>query len=187
MPPGKPIIYWDTCVFLALIKDEKRPNNEMDGVNDVANKLYKDHITLLTSDITEGEILASMLSDEAKQKLKDMFKRRNCRSVSADKKVNRLASEIRDYYQQQKAIDGLPTLLLPDAIHLATAILYSADELHTFDGNDDRNRRRALLPLNGNVAGHTLKICKPPIPAPPPPLPLFDLPIRRVFNFEDKE
>lgn len=187
MPPGKPIIYWDTCVLLAWIKDEKRPNNEMDGVNDVANKLYKDHITLLTSDITEGEILASMLSDDAKQKLKDMFKRRNCRSVAADKKVNRLASEIRDYYQQQKAIDGLPTLLLPDAIHLATAILYSADEFHTFDANDDRNRRRALLPLSGNVAGYPLKICKPPIPPPPPQLPLFDSPTGRAFNFEDKK
>lgn len=193
MPPGKskagkPIIYWDTCVFLALIKDENRPNNEMDGVYDIANKIYKDHIILLTSDITEGEILDSMMSDEAKQKLKDVFKRRNCRTVAADKKVNHLAKEIRDYYQQQKSIDGLPTILLPDAIHVATAILYSADEFHTFDERDDKNKRRALLPLDGNVAGYPLKICKPPLPPPPPEtpsLPLFDENPKRKFRLDD--
>lgn len=174
MPTGKPIIYWDSCIFLSWIKDENRPNNEMDGVNDVAEKIFKDHAILLTSDITIGEILDSTLDDVAKQKLKDIFKRRNCRSVAADRRVNNLASEIRDYYQQQKQTYALPTLTLPDAIHLATAIIYSANEFHTFDGKDERNRRRALLPLNGDVAGkYPLVICKPPLP---PQLPLFKVP-----------
>jgi predicted nucleic acid-binding protein len=177
MPTGKPIIYWDSCVFLSWIKDEKRPNDEMDGVNEVAQNVFKDHVILLTSDITIGEILDSTLDDVAKQKLKDIFKRRNCRSVAADRRVNSLASEIRDYYQQQKTTDYLPTLTLPDAIHLATAIIYSASEFHTFDANDERNRRRAILPLNGNVAGHPLKICKPPLP---PQMPLFEKSIRRL-------
>lgn len=170
MKAGKPIIYWDTCVFLAWIKDEDRPNNEMMGVNDVAMKISKDHVILLTSEITMSEILEATLTDEAKAKLADIFKRRNCQRASIDNKIVQLCSEIRNYYQQRKAIDGLPTIEVPDAIHLATAIHYGAAEFHTFDERDDHGKKRALLPLNGNVASYPLIICKPPLPEQ---MPLF--------------
>ena len=165
MPSGKPIIYWDTCVFLAWIKNESRPNNEMDGVNDVATKIHNDHIILLTSTLTSVEILESTLNDLARQRLADLFKRRNCQQCAPDNRVMRLTHNIRDYYQQKKLVDGLPTLSTPDAIHLATAIFYEASEFHTFDENDEPKKRRALIPLGGNVAGYPLVICKPPIPA----------------------
>ncbi len=161
---GKPIIYWDTSVFLAWFKDEKRPNNEMDGVNDVANKIHKDHVILLTSTLINVEILESTLSETAKQRFTDLFKRKNFQQVAPDGRVMQLSHKIRDYYQQQKDIDQLPTVTTPDAIHLATAIIYGASEFHTFDENNEVRKRRALLPLNGNVAGDPLVICKPPIP-----------------------
>ncbi len=72
-----------------------------------------------------------------------------------------MAGEIRDYYQKRKELDDLPTVTTPDAVHLATAILHDVDEMHTFDQNDKPNKRRALIPLSGNVAGHKLIICKP--------------------------
>jgi predicted nucleic acid-binding protein len=59
-----------------------------------------------------------------------------------------LTSKIRDYYQRRKEDDRLPTLTVPDAMHLATAILYGASEFHTFDENNETNRRRALLPTS---------------------------------------
>ena len=164
MASGKPLIYWDTSVLLAWIKNESRPNREMDGVDDVADDIQKNHFILLTSVITDTEVLQSTLSDEAKTKLRDYFKRRNCQMVNADHRITRLSSEIRDYYQQQKKRDGLPSLTTPDAIHLATAIHYTVKEFHTFDERDDPKKRRALIPLSGNVAGHNLIICKPPIP-----------------------
>jgi predicted nucleic acid-binding protein len=164
MIAGKPIIYWDTSVFLAWIKNESRPNNEMDGVEDVAYKIHKDHVVLITSEITMTEILESTLDDIAKTRFDDLFKRRNCRRVAVDQRVGRLSHDIRNHYQQQKAVDGIATVTTPDAIHLATAILYDVTEFHTFDQNDKPNKSRALLPLNGNVAGHPLTICKPPIP-----------------------
>jgi hypothetical protein len=46
----------------------------------------------------------------------------------------------------------------PDAIHLATAILYRADEFHTFDDQ--------LIGLSGNVGGHRLIVCKPETKSP---------------------
>lgn len=164
MKVGKPIIYWDTSVFLAWIKNESRPNNEMDGVEDAANKIHKDHVVLITSEITMTEILESTLDDTAKKRFDDLFKRRNCKRVAIDQRVSGLAHDIRNYYQQKKAADGIATVTTPDAIHLATAILYDVTEFHTFDQNDKPNKSRALLPLNGDVAGHPLTICKPPIP-----------------------
>jgi predicted nucleic acid-binding protein len=164
MRTGKPIIYWDTSVFLAWIKDENRPNREMDGVNDVAHKILADHVILLTSTLTSAEILESTLNEIAKRRFTDLFKRKNLQRASADERVMELTSKIRDYYQQKKEVDQLPTLTTPDAIHLATAILYGASEFHTFDENNEVRKRRALLPLNGNVAGYPLVICKPPIP-----------------------
>jgi len=147
----------------------------MDGVYDVANSIHKNHYTLLTSAVTEPEVLESTLSEDAKAKFQGLFKRRNCQMVMIDHRITRLSSAIRDYYQQQKAIDSLPTVTTPDAIHLATAIHYSAKELHTFDENDQPRKRRGLIPLSGNVAGHNLTICKPPIP-PMVQIPLDGIP-----------
>ena len=107
MPTGKPIIYWDSCVFLAWIKDENRPNDEMDGVYDVAQKIQNDQCVLLTSSITSVEILESTLMDEAKQRLSGLFKRRNCQRAAADDRVMQLAYELRDYYQRQRDVDEL--------------------------------------------------------------------------------
>ena len=164
MPTGKPIIYWDTCVILAWIKNESRPNNEMDGVNEVARQIHNNEVILLTSAFTDIEVLQSTLNDDARDKFDKLFKRKNCQKAAIDHRITALSSEIRDYYQSRKDIDQLPTITSPDAVHLATAIHYNADVFHTFDENNIINRRRALIPLSGNVAGHNLLICKPPLP-----------------------
>jgi hypothetical protein len=33
-----PLYYWDTCLFLAWLKDEERKSGEMDGVRDIIQK-----------------------------------------------------------------------------------------------------------------------------------------------------
>jgi predicted nucleic acid-binding protein len=184
MPTGKTTVYWDTSVFLAWIKNEKRPNGEMDGVNYFAEKIAKNEIILLTSTLINVEILESTLNDEAKDRFHNLFKRRNCVQVDADGRIMQLASKIRDYYQNQKSIDRNKTLSTPDSIHLATAIQYSVTEFHTFDENDDPGRKwRGLTPLSGTVAGeYPLKICKPSMP----PLPLFSK-YKRNINLRDEE
>ena len=55
----------------------------------------------------------------------------------------------------------------PDATHLATAIIYEAEEFHTLDGGGERQRPSDLLRLNGDVAGYPLHI-RMPVSAPPP-------------------
>lgn len=38
MPGSEPLYYWDTCLFLAWIKDEVRPSDEMSGVREVIER-----------------------------------------------------------------------------------------------------------------------------------------------------
>ena len=154
------LIYWDTSIFLAWAKEEKREPGEMDGVKECVRGVDSGDIILVTSHLTKTEILESKMTIEAQEKLSRLLKRRNVRSVALDGRVGDLSSEIRDYYQILKQTDGRPSLSTPDAIHLATAILYQADEFHTFDEKDSQNSR-GLIPLSGNVAGYNLIICKP--------------------------
>ena len=55
----------------------------------------------------------------------------------------------------------MKSIRVPDAIHLASAILYEATEFHTFDGVRSGVNKGGLLTLDGNVAGHRLRICAP--------------------------
>jgi hypothetical protein len=37
----KPIVYWDTCIWLAWIKNEKRDPGEMEGVQEQVDQFEK--------------------------------------------------------------------------------------------------------------------------------------------------
>jgi hypothetical protein len=88
----------------------------------------------------------------------DLLKRLS--KVGVDSKIAGLAHDLRNYYSERADQYDGKTLCVPDAIHLATAILYRVDEFHTFDEKGS-SRSLGLLPLSGDVGGHRLKICKP--------------------------
>ena len=148
MPGANPLYYWDTCLFLAWIKDEQRRSGEMDGVREIIERSKRRDCRIMTSAITTVEVLQSTIPAGVDTMFVGLMKRVS--RVSVDIKVAQLAHDIRDHY----AKTGGRKLKTPDALHLATAILNRADEFHTFDSDD-------LLPLSGNVAGHRLVICKP--------------------------
>jgi predicted nucleic acid-binding protein len=164
MPTGKQqIIYWDTCIFLAWMKDEKRGPGEMEGLKKVADLVSKDQVILITSMLTRAEILESKLKKGVLKLYDAITRRSNVVPNDLDLPIAVLTSKIRDYYLKTDF-----ELLTPDAIHLATAIHYNADEFHTFDGtnprpprNPKKYKRCGLLLLDGNVAGYPMKVCKP--------------------------
>lgn len=155
MPIGKKIIDWDTCIFLAWLQEEKHEVGVMEGIEEVVRKIHNNEVTLITSQITNIEVLESRLDSDARRKWKDVFNRRNCVMVDVNPRISEKSHFIRDYYDQK----GIK-LSTQDCIQLATAIIYKADEFHTLDGSG-KKRNGDLLPLNGNVAGHSLKICVP--------------------------
>lgn len=154
MPGNTPVYYWDACLFLAWLKDEERKAGEMDGVREVIERSKRREVKIMTSVLTSVEVLSAKIPIGMDTLFKGMMKRVN--QVSMDIRVASLAHDIRDHY----ATNGGKTVSTPDAIHLATAILYRVDEFHTFDADSSRNSL-GLLQLSGNVAGSKLIICKP--------------------------
>lgn len=156
MKTGKQKIYWDSNIFLAWLKNEQQEPSVTDGIEEAIRKVRNNEIVLFTSVMTRTEVLESTLPPEAQDKFSKLFDRRNVTMVNIDKRVSDKAHSIRDYYRQKNI-----KLSSADCMHLATAILYSADEFQTLDGSGKRKRPNDLIPLNGNVAGHNLKICVP--------------------------
>ncbi len=156
-----PLYYWDSCLFLAWLKDETtRKPGEMDGVREFVDKLRKGQISIITSTMTYVEVTTAKLPIGVTTLLEDVFKKRNLQKIAVDIKIAKLARDLRDYYSLRASEHNNKTLSSPDAVHLATAILYKVDEFHTFD-EKNRNGTLGLIPLSGDVGGHSLIICKP--------------------------
>jgi predicted nucleic acid-binding protein len=145
-------VYLDSCIIIAWIQNEIRPDQEMEGVEYCINRISNNEIKAITSVNTLTEILPGTFPPGAYDLfMRTISKRRNFEFVGTDIRIPIRAQEIRDYYQSMnKKINS------PDAIHLATAIHYRVDAFYTFDD-------KHLLPLTGNVAGYNLIICKPPL------------------------
>jgi predicted nucleic acid-binding protein len=152
MPGHNPLYYWDSCLFIAWLKDEERPIGDMDGVREVVELVKARDARIITSLLTSVEVLSAKMPVGIDSLFGQFLKRIN--RVGMEVKIADLAHNLRNYY----AISGGKIMKTPDAIHLATAILYRVDEFHTFDDE--------LISLSGNVAGHNLKICKPSVRDP---------------------
>jgi predicted nucleic acid-binding protein len=159
----RPVYYWDTCLFLAWLKDEQRKAGEMDAVKDVLERFKRRELTLMTSAITIAEISVAKVSSGTYTLLDDVMQRSNFSRIAVDSKIAKLARDLRDHYLSKDPT--AMTLSVPDAIHVASAIMYRANEMHTFDeSNNNKQKWLGLIPLSGNVGGHGLTICKPPEP-----------------------
>ncbi len=157
-------VYWDACVWLALILRERIPLSG-GGVEDretmcrmVIEAAKKGSLEILTSTFCLVEVCKVPVDKKSTtDKLADFFENDYILVTNLDRTV---AERGRDLMTRH------PGLKAPDAVHVATACVSpGVDEMHTFD---DR-----LLALNGSVDkidGTKLKICKPDSGAPPAPL-----------------
>jgi predicted nucleic acid-binding protein len=150
--PGKRKYYWDSCAFIAWLTNEKRPPGELEGLEEIVKQIESRTADLFTSEITKSEVLEGKMTPAQRDAFTKLFQRRNVVTVDVGGRVMAVVKEIREWNSK---------ISLPDAIHLATAIVYGADEFHTTDGAGKRKRSGDLVPLNGNVAGHKLTICTP--------------------------
>lgn len=159
-------IYWDACVWIAYFGEEARKPGEMEGIQEDVDQFERGEIFIATSPILLAELvnLPAKLTSNQLDRLHRFFDRRDVIKISADIGVCRIAQKLRDFYFAQHAVDGLPTLGIADALHLAAAIQYRCAAFHTFDQNDSTKSskpQRGLIPLSGNVGGYKLTIRKP--------------------------
>lgn len=144
MPGSDPTFYWDTCIFLAWIQDEERKTGEMDGVREVVDRHRRREVKIITSVLTTVECLQAKLPAGMDTLFHGLMRR--VTRIGMDPKIAGLAHDLRNHYVGLSA----KTLSTPAAIHLATAILYRADEFHTFD-TEGSSKSLGLIPLSGNV------------------------------------
>jgi predicted nucleic acid-binding protein len=159
------VVYWDTCVFLAWLKNEKRAAGEMDGVNAIAGQINKGEVSLITSTLTRAEVFQGRLAKAQRDRFRKFLRRSNVYTLALDNGIADLVAELREFYAGTDF-----ELLTPDAIHLATGIFYRADDFQTFDGADrtkkprDKSKSRCglLLLSEAKVADkYSIRISKP--------------------------
>ena len=151
-------VYWDTCIYIAWLMDENRPSHEMDGVYESAKKIKEGKQKLICSPIVTAQLYKIKMGQHVMTMFDRFLKRRGVQYVDYEYRAGCLTSEIREYY----SIKG-EDMHTTDAQHLAISILYQVDAFYTFDKG--KKGGIDLLSISGNVAGHNLKICKPPLPA----------------------
>lgn len=161
MASGRLIYYWDTAPLIAWITDEKRDPAEMAGLAEVVEAVDRGHAVLMTSVLWRAEVLDLDLKPMQRRRLDDAFDGQSLIELQIDSRIMDLTSQIRSFQRSSKKKDVIKKVSVPDAIHLASAIHYGASEFHTFDGKRQGKNPAGLLTLNGNVAGHRLKICSP--------------------------
>lgn len=164
-------VYWDSCVYIAILTGENKTSDEMKTLYTLEKQADDDEIAILTSVVTHVEVLECKLTEDQKAKFLAMMQRHNMVPYSVNSGIAKLAREIRDYYQvlfdKNKQPDGTSLterMQVPDAIHLATAMHYELPELHTYDGNSKKPKKTDLLKLPRPILGdpnRDIEICIP--------------------------
>jgi predicted nucleic acid-binding protein len=150
-------IYADSCVIISWIMGEERPNLESQGVRVFFNQVTNGEVILVALRNVIFDEVQIERNTEATMKFRNVMARGAVELPSQDIRIERLATQLRDYY----IVNGPKELKLKDSLHLATTIHNKCDAFYTFD--DGQKGGISLLSLNGNVAGYHLVICKPPI------------------------
>jgi predicted nucleic acid-binding protein len=162
MSGKSPIIYWDTGILLSWLKDEARGGpEEKAGILECVKRHDAKEVQIAVSTLVRVEILDSLFETEEQRDAFSGFLRSSQLSlVSPHFRIMEEASALRDFYGKNPLPGVKKTLSTPDAIHLATALSVKAEVFYTFD---EKNSKKALglLQLDGDVAGHPLKIKKP--------------------------
>ena len=146
------LIAWDSCIFLAHFNEEQdKPLAEIDGI---LRQVARGHRTMLISAIVRAEVLNETGTSDAGTQFCDYCKRSNVITASADFRIADAAAVIREKVRDARTRGDVSNgIKAPDALIAATAILYRATALHTFDP--------VLLELSGSPILRGLKIMRP--------------------------
>lgn len=157
-------VYWDSCVWISWINQEK---GRFEKVNYAIEEAKKGNLRIMTSMLTLAEVCKVKCDGEVKSSpeasddpFATLLDSRFIILVEVDWFV---CSKARWLFRNfQKDGLGKPN----DAIHLATALLESVDELHTFDGGDFSGIVGKVMKEDGKP----LVIGTPPDPPPVTPV-----------------
>ncbi len=146
---SKQLHYWDSCAFLALLKNEA---DYIDECRSVIKAAKDGKVTIVTSALTFIEVIKlekgkPKLSKDVEEKIRAFFKHEWIYIYDVNRKIGELARDLMWQYEGLKP---------KDATHVATAVRAKVDVLETFDDG--------LLKLSGKVGNPLLPIRRPYFP-----------------------
>lgn len=144
-------VYWDACAWLGLINGE---TDKAQALEYVWQRAKKGDAEIWTSSFSRAEVYRvkcegdwTALDEANDAKIDALFDQDFVKTVQVDDEIGKLAKKLLRTHQKLKK----PS----DAIHLASAVYWNLDQLHTYDGSD-------LLGLEVfRDDGQKLEICKP--------------------------
>lgn len=146
--------YWDTCVFIAYLADEREAyGNIIDDIGQFLEESERGECVINCSTITIAEITRNNCSEGVD--FDDFTKQWGGGIIPLSPDINtmRIASELRSSIYMKTG--GERKLHTADAIHLATALTLidaygvNLDEFHTFDKGGKRSPDGKGVPLLG--------------------------------------
>jgi predicted nucleic acid-binding protein len=137
---------WDTSVFIAWIAEEE--DKPLADIGTVADEISSGKAVLIVPVTIYSEILETRHTEEQLRRFEQFLKRSEVIVADTTVPIAQKASAIRSKGEAEGR-----KIKTPDATVLATAILYKADVLHSFDPH--------LLNLNGSSIVDGLRITKP--------------------------
>lgn len=153
------VFYWDSCVYIAWLKEELTHGKQhLDAVAQILHENADRKNIITSSTITLIEVLACRIGDENERLFRRSFQTQDHIAYDVDSAIALKARQLRENCL------GHPTgktLATPDAIHVATALIYKADMLFTFDDGKRNKKYLGLLELNEDDRVDRLKICRP--------------------------
>lgn len=118
------IVYWDACVFIGWLKPARYTPEIQNGALTILQSAEARKVNLVTSVLTIAEVQDAIHDPIFGERFDELFLRENFNYINVDESIARLAQKIGHQYRIKP----------PDAIHIASAIDYSANCLYTLDG-----------------------------------------------------
>ncbi|MAT70869.1 MAG: hypothetical protein CMJ58_15245 [Planctomycetaceae bacterium] len=142
------VIAWDSCVFLAWFENET--GKPLHAIEATIRDVEDNRVSMIVSAIVVAEVLNKAGESEARDLLKDFCKRSNVICADTDFRIAEMGAVFRE---KSIAAEGMKKLKAPDALIAATASLYKANVLYSFDPD--------LLLLSGSPVIRGLSVARP--------------------------
>jgi predicted nucleic acid-binding protein len=122
----KPVVAWDSTVFLAWLNKER--DKPLDEIAHLLDQVIKKEIVLLVSAQVEFEIFSARYTDEQRERVENFLLRPGIERVDTTSDISKKAGRMRDWCMQEGHSWRKADLLI-----LAAAITRKAIVLHTTD------------------------------------------------------
>ena len=144
---AKPVIVWDSCIFIGWFGGEYAPGSSY-SINDHVLEIEASKIILVTSAIVHAEVLDGDLPNQTHDTFSQFLKRTNVEQVDVSETIIKEVRRIRTECTKLNPVLPIPKAI--DALYLATAILAKAKILYT--------KEQKLRNLDRHDVAHGLRI-----------------------------